>query len=87
MAKPMTAPETGSEGVGSRVMAFPQRTRNFMRDVRAEMKKVTKPSAKEVRSMTAVVLVTIALFGVYFFLIDRVLGFGIERVLQYFISR
>lgn len=67
--------------------SLPRRTKGFYRDVRAEMKKVTKPSAKEVRSMTGVVLVTITLFGVYFWLIDSIFGLGIERMLHYFITR
>jgi preprotein translocase subunit SecE len=87
MAKTAETHTTGDEGIGSRVKSWPARTKGFYGDVRAEMKKVTKPSAKEVRSMTGVVMVTVALFGIYFFLIDRILGFGIESLLQYFITR
>jgi preprotein translocase subunit SecE len=42
----------------------------FLRDVRAEMKKVVAPSAKEVRVTTSVVIVAVFLFGLYFFLVD-----------------
>jgi preprotein translocase subunit SecE len=42
----------------------------FLSDVRAEMKKVVAPSAKEVRVTTSVVIVAVFLFGLYFFLVD-----------------
>jgi preprotein translocase subunit SecE len=31
-----------------------------------------------------VVIITVFVFAVYFFLVDTVLGFGIERLLRYF---
>lgn len=85
MAKEITTAD--ASGLGARVKSWPARTKGFYGDVRAEMKKVTKPSAKEVRSMTGVVIVTVALFGIYFWLIDTVFGFGIESLLNYLIGR
>ena len=46
----------------------------FYNDVRTEMRKVTAPSLKEVRATTAVVIVTVFLFGVYFWVVDNVIG-------------
>ena len=40
---------------------------NFLRDVRTEMRKVTVPSMKEVRATTGVVIVTVALFAIFFY--------------------
>jgi preprotein translocase subunit SecE len=42
----------------------------FLRDVRAEMKKVVTPTPKEVRVTTGVVIVATFLFGLFFFLVD-----------------
>ena len=42
----------------------------FLRDVRAEMRKVVTPSWKEVRVTTGVVIVATFLFGLFFFIVD-----------------
>jgi preprotein translocase subunit SecE len=42
----------------------------FLRDVRAEMRKVVTPSRKEVRVTTSVVIVAVFLFGLFFFIVD-----------------
>ncbi len=44
----------------------------FLRDVRAEVKKVVAPTWKEVRATTAVVIVAVMIFGAYFFIVDGV---------------
>jgi preprotein translocase SecE subunit len=49
-----------------------------------EMKKVTTPSFKEVRATTMVVIIAVAIFGVYFFVVDRVIGTGMTYLLNYF---
>jgi preprotein translocase subunit SecE len=54
----------------------------FLSDVRAEMRKVVVPSRKEVESTTAVVIVTVFIFGLFFFLVDAIFSFGMDRLLQ-----
>ena len=44
----------------------------FLRDVRAEMKKVVWPGWKEVRATTGVVIIATFLFGLFFFIVDNV---------------
>jgi preprotein translocase subunit SecE len=61
------------------IKSWPERIRTFYHDVRTEMKKVTAPTFKEVQATTAVVIVTVFLFGVYFFLVDTIL----DRVMHY----
>jgi len=53
-------------------------------DVRAEMKKVNYPNLKEVRATTLVVVITVFIFGVYFYVIDSVIQFGLDRLLKFF---
>jgi preprotein translocase SecE subunit len=48
------------------------------------MKKVTAPSFKEVQATTVVVIVTVALFGIYFWIIDTAIGKGVNEVFKYF---
>jgi preprotein translocase subunit SecE len=55
---------------------------DFLKDVRAEMRKVVSPSRPEVQSTTIVVLVTVFIFAAYFWLVDTILGKGIESVLH-----
>ena len=48
------------------------------------MRKVTAPSRKEVQATTSVVLITVFLFGVYFFVIDNVIGRGVDYLFRFF---
>jgi preprotein translocase subunit SecE len=59
------------------------RLREFLQDVRGEMRKVVTPSAKEVQATTIVVLVTVFAFAGYFYLVDSILGRGIQAVLHW----
>jgi preprotein translocase subunit SecE len=77
MAKSIAAADDGS--FGGRVRSWPDRIKSFYNDVRTEMKKVTAPTFKEVQATTAVVIVTVFLFGVYFFVVDTIL----DRVMHY----
>ena len=60
-----------------------QRTREFLQDVRGEMRKVVVPSRKEVQATTTVVIVTVFAFAGYFYLVDSILGRGIQAVLHW----
>jgi preprotein translocase subunit SecE len=69
---------------GDRLKAWPERAKSFYNDVRTEMRKVTAPSFKEVRATTAVVVVTVFIFGVFFFITDNVLQRGVTFLYSYF---
>jgi preprotein translocase subunit SecE len=64
---------TASGSFGERVKAWPGQIKSFYNDVRTETRKVTAPSWKEVQATTAVVVVTVFIFGLYFFVIDNVI--------------
>lgn len=66
-----------------KVTSWTGRTKDFLSDVRTEMRKVTTPSVKEVRATTTVVIITVFLFALYFYGIDRVIGFVIDHVFQW----
>jgi preprotein translocase subunit SecE len=53
----------------------------FLRDVRAEMRKVVTPSRKEVQVTTGVVIVAVFLFGLYFWVVDAIFKIGIQHLL------
>jgi preprotein translocase subunit SecE len=72
------------DSFGGKVKSLTERTKVFYIDVRTEMRKVTTPSRIEVQATTAVVIVTVFLFGVYFFVIDYVIGQGVDRLFRTF---
>jgi preprotein translocase subunit SecE len=61
---------------------WPQRAKSFYNDVRTEMKKVTTPSRKEVQGTTTVVIITVFLFGFYFWVIDSIIGKSLDQLLK-----
>ncbi len=82
MAK--TAMATRDEqGLLARLIQLPGRTKSFLSDVRNEMRKVTFPRRKEVQATTMVVIITVIIFGMYFFVIDQAIGSGVSWVLKH----
>ena len=71
----------------STLKSWPERIRTFYNDVRTEMKKVTAPSLKEVQATTTVVIIAVFLFGLYFWLIDNIIGRGVDLLFRYFTHR
>jgi len=68
----------------STVKSWPEHIRSFYNDVRTEMRKVTAPTWKEVRATTTVVVITVAIFALYFWIIDNVIQRGMSAVFNYF---
>ena len=75
----MAAEESGFTG---QVKSWPQRVKTFYNDVRTEMKKVTTPSRKEVQATTMVVIITVFIFGAYFFVVDYAIGHSLDTLLH-----
>ena len=69
------------------IKSWPERAKTFYNDVRTEMKKVTAPSLKEVQATTAVVIITVFLFGLYFWIVDNTIGNGINYLYKYLTHR
>jgi preprotein translocase subunit SecE len=64
------------------IKAWPQRAKSFYNDVRTEMRKVTTPSRKEVQGTTTVVIITVFLFGLYFYVVDTIFGKTLDHLLR-----
>ncbi|HXE89732.1 MAG TPA: preprotein translocase subunit SecE [Terriglobales bacterium] len=84
MAKSEAVRLMEENGAVGKVRSWPARIKSFYTDVRTEMKKVSTPSRKEVQATTMVVIIAVFLFGVYFFIIDSILGRAIERLFRSF---
>jgi preprotein translocase SecE subunit len=54
---------------------FIQRTSQFIRDTRAEMRRVSWPTAVMVKNTTIITLVAVVFFAAYLFAVDRVWTF------------
>jgi preprotein translocase subunit SecE len=52
----------------------------FLREAKAELKKVTWPSRAEVTSTTIVVIAATVFFGFYLFFMDVVFGWAITKL-------
>ena len=55
---------------------------SFLNDVRAEMKKVVTPTRKDVQATTSVVIVTVFIFGFFFWVTDSVFSRALQAVLH-----
>lgn len=67
------------------VKSLPERIRSYYGDVRSEMRKVTTPTRKEVEATTLVVIITVFIFGVYFWIVDSVvIGPALDHIFKYF---
>jgi preprotein translocase subunit SecE len=53
---------------------------NFLKEVRAEVKKVTWPSRNEVYSTTIIVILATFFFGFYLYFMDVILSWLLARV-------
>jgi preprotein translocase subunit SecE len=65
-----------------KVVAVWKEFSHFLGDVRGEMRKVVTPSRKEVEATTTVVLIAVFLFGLFFFIVDSVFSYGLDRLLK-----
>ena len=83
MAKAIAVADEQSTGM-ERFKSGPQRLIEFLKDVRAEMRKVVAPTRAEVISTTTIVIVTVGIFAAYFFLVDFVVGQGVTGLIQHF---
>jgi preprotein translocase subunit SecE len=59
---------------------FFARTGQYFRDTRAEMRRVSWPTATEVKNTTIITLVAVVFFALYLFGVDRVWAFLIDHL-------
>src|ERR1700754_3153059 len=55
---------------------------HFLSDVRAEMKKVVTPTPKEVQATTSVVIITVFIFGFFFWVTDSIFSRALQAILH-----
>ena len=62
------------------VKTWPDTTKNYINELKIEMKRVTWPSRKQVQSTTAVVSVTVFAFAAYFKVVDIIINNTVTRL-------
>jgi preprotein translocase subunit SecE len=63
---------------------WPEQTRTYIEEVKAEMRRVSWPSWPQVRATTGVVIAAVFLFAAYFAVIDTVVNAGITKLISTF---
>jgi preprotein translocase subunit SecE len=61
-----------------------QATRDYINELKLEMRRVTWPNRKQVESTTAVVIFSVFAFAAYFFVVDSILQRGERAVFSFF---
>ena len=67
-----------------RIGQWPMQIKEYIDELKTEMRRVTWPSAKQVRATTLVVIVSVFLFAGYFAVVDLLLGRAIGKVFDAF---
>ena len=65
-------------GLGDKISSALAESKEFLHDTRVELKQITWPTREDVVSTTWVVLITVAFFGVFLWLVDL----GVNRAVQ-----
>jgi preprotein translocase subunit SecE len=61
--------------------------KNYVEELRMEMRRVTWPSWKQVRATTAVVIAATFAFAAYFFVVDNIVNRLIQKLFETFAPR
>jgi len=67
-----------------KLLRGPRRFKEYVEDLRAEMRRVTWPNRKQVQATTAVVIVAVFAFAAYFAVVDFIFARMITRIFDYF---
>jgi preprotein translocase subunit SecE len=72
------------QGIGEKLTKWPVRVKDYIGELQTEMRRVTWPNWKQVRSTTAVVILSVFAFAAYFAVVDSLVGRMIDRVFKTF---
>jgi preprotein translocase subunit SecE len=80
MAAESTAVSTTGASAGNGSLLT--RVKDYIDELKAEMRRVTWPSRAQVQATTAVVIVSTFMFAAYFAVVDLILGRAINQLFQ-----
>jgi len=61
-----------------------QRTKDYINELKLEMRRVTWPNRKQVEGTTTVVIISVFAFAAYFAVVDAILKAGTDRLFKFF---
>jgi preprotein translocase subunit SecE len=70
------------ENFSGNVVSVWGRFTGFLSDVRSEVRKVVAPSRKEVQSTTTVVILTVFIFGFFFWVTDLIFSNTVQQIVH-----
>jgi preprotein translocase subunit SecE len=72
--------ETAKPSTVESVKRWPEITKNYIDELRQEMKRVTWPTRNQVQATTAVVILTVFAFALYFKIVDEIITHTVTRL-------
>ena len=72
------------QSIATKAASWPTRTKDYFEELQLEMKRVTWPSWKQVRSTTGVVIFAVFAFAAYFAVVDTLTGRFIQKLFDIF---
>ena len=72
--------EVPSKAAG--IATWPAQIKEYVEDLKAEMRKVTWPTPDQVKATTAVVVAAVFGFAAFFFLVDFGVAWGIDKLFR-----
>ena len=66
------------------VMKWAQSTKDYINELKLEMRRVSWPNRQQVENTTAVVIFSVFAFAAFFWVVDGALGRVVRAVLDYF---
>lgn len=72
------------QSIATKAASWPTRTKDYIEELQLEMKRVTWPSWKQVRSTTGVVIFAVFAFAAYFAVVDTLTGRFIQKLFDIF---
>ena len=64
--------------------AWPTQVKDYVDELRLEMRRVTWPAWKQVRATTGVVIAAVFVFAAYFFVVDSLVSRAVQKVFDTF---
>ncbi len=61
-----------------------EQTKNYINELKLEMRKVTWPNRKQVEGTTAVVIFSVFAFAAYFAVVDKIMSMWVTGIIRFF---
>ena len=70
--------------IAQRAAGWPAQFKDYVDELKLEMRRVTWPAWKQVRATTGVVIAAVFAFAAYFFVVDTVVGRAVTKLFDTF---